>query len=221
MEQRASSLAEVDKLNIIFFGEMDISSEEKKLRVVMAADFQKLLLKYYDTVQNINTLLNNELDGAAALYAAAAAEFARGYILFFTKYYPQYLALLGEGNVKGVVSWAYKHSRELAEWIPETGLKGNAPPIYDRILTTSRTEVNAIGNLALMHSAVSKGKTRKRWKTFGDNRVRQTHREASGQTVAIDKPFIIGGSRMMFPCDTSLGASAAEIVNCRCTVQYL
>ena len=43
MEQRASSLAEVDKLNIIFFGEMDISSEEKKLRVVMAADLQKLL----------------------------------------------------------------------------------------------------------------------------------------------------------------------------------
>ena len=146
--------------------------------------------------------------------------FKREYLLFLAKYYHLYIKLIN-GNAAGAVSWARKHSIELSEWISETSIKGNTSSVYDRLLTTARTEVNAIGNLALMHSAVSKGKTRKRWKTFGDNRVRQTHREASGQTVAIDEPFIIGGSRMMFPCDTSLGASAAEIVNCRCTVQYL
>lgn len=48
---KANSLAAVDQLNIIFFGEMDITSAEKRLRVVMAAALQRILLRYYDTIQ--------------------------------------------------------------------------------------------------------------------------------------------------------------------------
>ena len=128
---------------------------------------------------------------------------------------------MGGNGAESASGWAVRHSRELALWIAQTSINGDNTPLYDRLLDTVRTEVNEIGNLALLHAAFSSGKTKKRWKTFGDSRVRGTHREAAGQTVPLDQPFIVGNSRLMFPCDSSLGASPAEIVNCRCTVEYI
>ena len=81
---KANSLAAVDQLNIIFFGEMDITSAEKRLRVVMAAALQRILLRYYDTIQRSLAYSPFQLD-SAAFYAAAAAEFARSYIELFNK----------------------------------------------------------------------------------------------------------------------------------------
>ena len=54
---RAHNLAEVDRLNIIFFGEMELTDAEKALRVVMAAALAKILLKYYDTIAEFETLI--------------------------------------------------------------------------------------------------------------------------------------------------------------------
>jgi hypothetical protein len=36
------------------------------------------------------------------------------------------------------------------------------------------------------------------------------------QTVAIDKPFRVGGERLMFPTDSSLGAGPEMTINCHC-----
>lgn len=217
---QANSLAAVDRLNIIFFGEMDITSAEKRLRVVMAAALQRILLRYYDTVQRSLVIAPFGLD-SAALYAAAAAEFAQSYIELFNRYYPRYLEILGAASVGSTSAWVRNHAVELSMQILDTSVGGCDIPLYDRMLNTARTEVNAMCNMAQLDAARSRGFTRKRWKTFGDNKVRRTHREASGQTVPIDQPFIVGGYQMMFPCDGSLGASVSEIANCRCTVQYL
>ena len=216
---RAHNLAEVDRLNIIFFGEMELTDAEKALRVIMAAALSKILLRYYDTILRISPFISGA-DGAELL-ASAAVGFAEEYRSFFEKYYPQYLGEVGGNGAENASGWANKHSRELALWIAQTSVNGDSTPLYDRLLNTVRTEVNEIGNLALLHAAFSSGRTKKRWKTFGDNRVRGTHREAAGQTVPLDKPFIVGNSRLMFPCDSSLGASPSEIVNCRCTVEYI
>lgn len=217
---QANSLAAVDQLNIIFFGEMDITSAEKRLRVVMAAALQRILLRYYDTVQRSLVIAPFGLD-SAALYAAAAAEFAQSYIELFNRYYPRYLEILGAASVGSTSAWVRNHAVELSMQILDTSVGGCDIPLYDRMLNTARTEVNAMCNMAQLDAARSRGFTRKRWKTFGDNKVRRTHREASGQTVPIDQPFIVGGYQMMFPCDCSLGAGVSEIANCRCTVQYL
>lgn len=217
---KAHDLAAVDQLNIIFFGEMDITSAEKRLRVVMAAALQRILLRYYDTIQRSLATSPYGLD-TAAIYAAAAAGFARSYLELFNRYYPQYLETLGAASVGSASAWVRNHAVELSMQILDTSVSGCDIPLYDRMLNTARTEVNAICNMAQMDAARSRGFTRKCWKTFGDNKVRHTHREASGQTVPIDQPFIVGGYHMMFPCDGSLGASVSEIANCRCTVQYL
>lgn len=59
----------------------------------------------------------------------------------------------------------------------------------------------------------------RRWDHAGGGKSsRDWHMEMNGMTVqGLDTPFITPrGARLMYPCDTSLGAGAAEVVNCRC-----
>lgn len=58
------------------------------------------------------------------------------------------------------------------------------------------------------------------WRTTGQ-RTRDTHAAMSGQVVeGLHTPFRSPrGARMKYPGDRSLGAGAAEVVNCRCWVQ--
>jgi len=55
-----------------------------------------------------------------------------------------------------------------------------------------------------------------KWDSAGDGKVRLTHAAANGQTVQYGDPFIVGGFSMLHPLDSSLGAPAEEVVNCRC-----
>ncbi len=88
----------------------------------------------------------------------------------------------------------------------------------NRARTVARTEVNAANNKAGIEAAKQAGMRTKEWLTAEDERVREWHAEADGQTVPIAQPFIVGGEEMMFPGDSS--ASAENVVNCRCTMIY-
>lgn len=57
------------------------------------------------------------------------------------------------------------------------------------------------------------------WDSAGDSRTRPTHAAADGQKVGYNEPFTVGGQRLMFPGDSSLGATGAETISCRCYVQ--
>lgn len=55
------------------------------------------------------------------------------------------------------------------------------------------------------------------WDTAHDNRVRSSHRAMQGQVRALDEPFVTPtGHLLMQPGDTKLGATADDIVDCRC-----
>ena len=57
------------------------------------------------------------------------------------------------------------------------------------------------------------------WDSAGDARTRETHAAADLQDpVPQGQPFIVGGYSLMYPGDTSLGAPAEEVINCRCYV---
>lgn len=60
----------------------------------------------------------------------------------------------------------------------------------------------------------------KEWVTVGDNRVRDDHLEADGQTVPVNEPFRVGGELLRWPSDTGLGASLDNVINCRCDAVY-
>lgn len=57
----------------------------------------------------------------------------------------------------------------------------------------------------------------KRWIATKDGHTREAHGLADGQVVAYDKPFVVGGYKMMFPGDTS--APGELVWNCRCTMR--
>lgn len=57
------------------------------------------------------------------------------------------------------------------------------------------------------------------WYATSDSRVRDAHLAMSGQVRRHGEPFQSPtGARLMYPGDSSLGASPRDIVNCRCTV---
>ena len=58
------------------------------------------------------------------------------------------------------------------------------------------------------------------WEASIDGRERETHAEVDGDEVPIDQPFEVGGYQMMHPGDSSMGAPAEEVINCRCSVSY-
>ncbi len=56
----------------------------------------------------------------------------------------------------------------------------------------------------------------KRWVATLDDRTRESHIEADGQTVGVDESFKVGDDELEYPGDP--GGEPCEIYNCRCTV---
>jgi uncharacterized protein with gpF-like domain len=52
-----------------------------------------------------------------------------------------------------------------------------------------------------------------------DARTRDAHAFADGQVAAVDAPFVVDGEQMTHP--GASGASAANVVNCRCAIAFL
>ena len=59
---------------------------------------------------------------------------------------------------------------------------------------------------------------RKVWRGILDDRIRQNHLAANGQTVPLNQNFIVGGYLAQMPRDSKLPAS--ETLRCRCYVEY-
>lgn len=57
----------------------------------------------------------------------------------------------------------------------------------------------------------------KEWVTVGDNLVRPHHVEVDSVQVPIDAPFTVNEELLMHPGDTSLGATASNVAQCRCS----
>lgn len=90
----------------------------------------------------------------------------------------------------------------------------------DRAMLIAENESNALYNYDDLQQAILMGYTKKTWNTILDRHTRNTHRNEDGTTIPIDKAFTVGNSEMMYPKDLSLGASAEETVNCRCSITY-
>jgi len=58
------------------------------------------------------------------------------------------------------------------------------------------------------------------WVTIGDKLVRDIHQAVNGQIRKITEAFVVNGQQLMNPGDTSRGASADNVVNCRCSAIY-
>lgn len=73
---------------------------------------------------------------------------------------------------------------------------------------------------AVERAEVETGDMVKTWSATGGERTRDDHADADGQTVPYSQPFTVGGEMLLYPGDRSLGASAGNTIQCRCSARY-
>lgn len=90
-------------------------------------------------------------------------------------------------------------------------------------IRTARTATTAAANggrTASYQQAADMGiKMTREWLSVHDGRTRFNHGMADGQRVGVNEPFTVGGEKLMFPGDGSMGASGGNIYNCRCQIK--
>jgi len=84
------------------------------------------------------------------------------------------------------------------------------------------TEMTVLANSGIEIGGINmeKAKKRKTWIAILDNVTRRWHAMADGQTVDINDVFTVMSETLRFPRDSSLGASSANLINCRCSAVY-
>lgn len=99
--------------------------------------------------------------------------------------------------------------------------------IPNRSSVIARTESTAASNRASLETARSLDSARtqyKMWNTALDAEVRDTHQHLEGRSVEISDRFTwtgrYGAVRMDCPADSTYGAPAGEVVNCRCFITF-
>lgn len=183
-----------------YFGEMDLTDEEKKERIKLAKELEVLFLFLFmaynkEQVNETKKILQDKYKDIATAFIGA--EKVSSYI---------------EEYAKKIIDETIRVTNENID-----------DPYYtswDRAMAISENEANVIGNYRQQLQAIKSGKKNKTWLTMNDNKVRHTHKEIDSLTIPIFEPFQVGDSKMMFPKDSSLGANAKEIAGCRCIVQY-
>lgn len=185
-----------------YFGEMDLSEDEKEERKEFAQILEIILLFVFLSIIETN-------------------EYKEAQQIIYEKYINAAKEFLG---LNSVPSYIDDYARQLAN---ETVRVINENPdneyylSKDRAMFVAENEANVIGNYRQQAKAIKQGFTKKKWVTMRDVKVRHTHEEVDGETIDIFSPFTVGKSKMMFPKDYSLDADAKEIVNCRCVLEYL
>lgn len=187
-----------------YFGDMELTEEEKKDRKKFAESMEEVMLfifalfsvmKQYG-YQN-NSFIIREL---RERYSETILKFMQ-----LDDYLKKYVE---------------KFSRETIE----ITIKHEDETYYtsdDRAVFISENESHFAFSHKEFSDAVKAGKTKKQWMDIRDDRERKTHREVGRTILPINKPFLVGNSKMMHPKDAeTYGASAEEIVGCRCSARY-
>lgn len=106
--------------------------------------------------------------------------------------------------------------RELTKQIIEV-VPNSTPATARRI---ARTETTGAMNTGHQQMRVVAAVDEKEWISTRDKLTRNgrfNHRTPDGQKQPNESPFIVSGEQLMYPGDISLGASAGNVINCRCT----
>ena len=213
-----------DELNYLWISEMEITEEEKQLRAKIITEFENEIETVFKEQDKIN---NSKLSTAKKLLLLALlnTSYRTAYTNVVTKYFRDYVKILvpNVGDISDFSrEWLTNRSQTYADEVVRTTLKYFKNGEFERASeesrrqTISRTEINAICECATLEGFIQEGYTRKRWETLLDGKERDTHRKANKQIRNITEPFDVGESQLLFPCDSSLGAAAKEVINCRC-----
>lgn len=198
--------------------------------------WQELLLNHYKRVQNAfkGTVLS--FNGKSFEdYETKEEDTAEDELLLLLLLYREehsieqanYITSTTNRNLQQAVNEARIAMMEQGELITDKSLARVASQILGKKfdgrtegIATLETQNPAEKTKNLEAEVMSKRQVKKTWRTIGDNKVRDAHKNANYQTVELDDAFIVGGQRLMFPGDTSLGATIDNVIHCRCSSVY-
>lgn len=187
-----------------YFGEMTLPEEEKAERIKMAEDLEEVFITTMIWLFTLEQANNTNYEPVRQRMEDDYMEVLRKYVEV-----DNYLKTYVKSFSYDVIDSTKKHK--------------NDPYYYslDRARFMAENEVNTAINHARYIEAENAGKTMKRWESIIDEVTRKDHIEINGKYIPIGQAFHVGDSWLLFPKDTSLGASANQIVNCRCVTIYL
>ena len=193
-----------------YFSKMSISDKEKQERIAFSEQMEEVVLY-------ILALIETTIESGEADQEYIQTQFYDKYLDVIASYMliDTYIKQYALSVTKQIIDATFERFSSEDKSITDDYCLSN-----DRAIFISECEANSILNYRQYSKAVKAGKTKKKWIDVGDKRERKTHLEVKGTTLPIDEPFSVGDSLLQFPKDTSLGASADEIVNCRCSIQY-
>lgn len=186
-----------------YFGKMELTKEQKQERIALAEKLEEnflFVLALLFTMQQYN----------AVDWETIRAKFQTGYM----------------NALSGIVAtddYIKSYVRTFVYDVTDSTKAHQSDPYYytqDRAAFMAENEANTFFNYSDYFAAIKAGKIMKMWVDIRDKRERETHRKVGGTIKKIDEPFMVGSSFMNFPRDYSMGASASEIVNCRCSIKY-
>ena len=186
------------------FSVMKISDDAKEDRVLMAMAFEDRILEIFAFV--LFRKMQNEMFFTDTLDKLQEAFMA--------------VALTREGLTEEdllVMAVAFANSVAMSTYDHQDD------PFYlspERAFDVAATQSNSVNCLGERKDAENLGRTKKTWHTIIDGHERQWHEEMDGVTIPIDEPFEVNGELMMQPLDSSLGAGADNIANCRCSLTF-
>jgi len=202
-----------------FFGKMQISRDKMLERIELAEDIEDLMLllfvilpEYADRVDELKQSTYNDLVNIVSERAVVDNEL------------DEHLKKL----TNEVIDVSVKHLNDVENKKPQESDNAKAKAdtqsywfSQDRAIVIAENEANSVFNHSDFVDAIRLGYTKKRWLTELDEKVRPTHIVLESEEIDIDDLFVVGESLMKYPLDTSYGASAEEIINCRCVCEYL
>lgn len=209
-------------------GILDISQYRSDIAKVLRDNYRRIAKEFKNDIRKeigTKNTIDNQVDANLADYIRQHSQAQAGLIIETTQKetedaFAKALATLAVGQVipnpNEVASEANKqlraHNASRSETIAVTETQNMAETAKDY-------EASAIAGTAALTGLA--GKMGKRWNAILDSRTRPAHSLADGQERNINRPFIVDGQRMMRPGDTSLGASAGNVINCRCSADYI
>lgn len=193
-----------------YFSKMSISDKEKQERIAFSEQMEEVVLY-------ILALIETTIESGETKREYIQTQFYDKYLDVIASYMliDTYIKQYAVDITKQIIDITFERLSSEDKSITDDYYLSN-----DRAMFISECEANSILNYRQYSKAVKSGKTKKKWIDVGDKRERKTHLEVGGTTLPIGEPFSVGDSLLQFPTDASLGASADEIVNCRCSIQY-
>lgn len=203
-------LQKIDELNVKdrvadYFNGMNIPSVARNKRIKFALDVEEIIYSIFSLLESYK--------------ASGKVEENTDYLIkTFRKSYSRLI-----DKYIGVDDYIEDYLLFFCENLVNTTVKNINSDYYvsqERSVLNACDCANDVLNYGDYKDAIKSGKTKKQWLDVKDKRERESHLLVGGSTVGINEYFQVGSSQMLFPHDTSGGAGAEEIANCRCAVLY-